>query len=184
VLSAELSHTPHHALGTILLALGTLSMSDNKPAKSSASRFLTNLVIVITILTVLSSLLIFLGFIYVMVVLVSGFMPCIIANLVEKRKRRLASKTITAFNLAGIMPLLFSLARSSDPNFVAQGAFNDPYIWLMVYGFAGFGWLVVQIVPQIVFLFLTIKADFTIRKLQSLQRQLIEEWGEGVKNGG
>jgi hypothetical protein len=158
-------------------------VSDNKPAKSSASRFLTNLVIIITILTILSSLLIFLGLTYVMAVLAIGFMPCIVANLIEKRKRRMASKTITGFNLAGIMPLLFSLARSSDPNFVAQGAFNDPYIWLMIYGFAGFGWLVVHIVPQIAFLFLTIKADFTIRKLQSLQRQLVEEWGEGVKSG-
>ena len=47
-----------------------------------------------------------------------------------------------------------------------------------------FGWLAVFIVPQISFLFLTIKADFTVRKLQGLQRQLIEEWGEGVKGEG
>ena len=59
----------------------------------------------------------------------------------------------------------------------------NQYIWLMMYGFAGFGWLIVHIVPQMAFLILTIKADFTIKKLQGLQRQLVEEWGEKVKEG-
>jgi len=158
-----------------------MSKDQAKPGKSSASKFFNNLIIVIIILTILSSLLIFLGLSYVMAVIAIGMMPSIVANLIEHRKRRLASKTVTALNIAGILPLVFSLARSSDPNFTAQGAFNDPYIWLMIYGFAGFGWLVVSIVPQIAFLILTVKADFTIRKLQALQQQLVEEWGEKIK---
>ncbi len=151
--------------------------------KTTSSKVVTNLLITVIVMTVLISLLMFLGLTYVVTIITIAVMPSIVANVVEKRKRRYASKTVTAFNLAGVIPHIISLARAGDPNMTAKGMMTDPYIWLIIYGLAGFGWIMVQVIPQITFLFLLIKAEMTIKQLKHLQEDLVKEWGEQVKGG-
>lgn len=148
-----------------------------------ASKIVLRLILITIVMTALSSGLIFLGYTYVMVLVVVSLLPAMVANIVDRRPRRWASRTVLFFNVAGLLPHLFEILMSHDPNAVASRLLSDPYIWLVVYGFAGFGWLFVYIVPQIVFLFLVIRSDHTIRKLEAKRQELVDEWGDKVRGG-
>lgn len=149
----------------------------------TASRIVMRLILVTIVLTALSSGLIFLGYTYVMVLIVVSMLPAVVAHVVDRRPRRWASRTVMFFNIAGLLPHLFDIMMSHDPNAMASHLLSDPYIWLVIYGFAGFGWLFVYIVPQIVFLFLVVRSDHSIRKLEAKRQELVDEWGDKVRGG-
>lgn len=149
----------------------------------TASRIVMRLILITVILTAISSGLIFLGYTYVMVLIVVSLLPAVTASVVDRRPRRWASRTVLFFNIAGLLPHVFDVAMSHDPNAMASHLLSDPYIWLIIYGFAGFGWLFVYIVPQIVFLFLVVRSDHSIRKLETKRQELVDEWGDKVRGG-
>ena len=127
-----------------------------------------------------ASILVSFGLHYVFYILVMGLLPGISANIVDRRPGRFASKTILLFNIAGMMPHFSSLVSSSNPNSVAQNLLGNPDVWLLVYGFACFGWVLIRIIPQIVMLYLAVRAEYTVKKLQQRQEDLVKEWGEVI----
>jgi hypothetical protein len=149
--------------------------------KEYAKRIITRLFVVTIILTIISTALVFIGFTYLVVMIIISLLPAIVASIVDRRPRKFASKTVTCFNIAGLLPPLFDTFLASDPDIAAQHQLADPYTWIMVYGFAGFGWLVVFVIPQMVFLFLVVRSDHTIKKLEAKRNELVEEWGERVR---
>ena len=149
--------------------------------KEQAKRIITRLFVITIILTFISSALIFMGFTYVVVLVIVSLLPAVVASVVDRRPRKFASKTVICFNLAGFLPPLFDTFLSSSPDTVAQQELANPYIWIMIYGFAGFGWFVVYVIPQMVFLFLVVRSDHTIAKLEARRKELVEEWGERVR---
>lgn len=151
--------------------------------KEYAKKVVTRLLIMCIFLTAMCSALVFMGFTYLVVLIVISLLPSGVAMIVDRRPRKFASKTVTCFNLAGLLPALFDTFMASDPDIAAQQQLADPYIWLMVYGFAGFGWLVVYLIPQMVFLYLVVRSDHTIAKLEKRRKELVDEWGERVKGG-
>ena len=123
-------------------------MNDSKKTptereKEYAKRVITRLLIMCIILTAFCSALVFMGFTYLVVLVVISLLPSGVAMIVDRRPRKFASKTVTCFNFAGLLPAMFDTFMASDPDVAAQQQLADPYIWLMIYGFAGFGWLVV-----------------------------------------
>ena len=52
--------------------------------------------------------------------------------------------------------------------------------FLMIYGAAGFGWLLFTSIPPVVAAFLTVMAQRRVATLRATQRHLIEEWGDDV----
>ena len=154
-----------------------------KAAKDSKAlkRVVSNLLITTIVITVASSILIFLGLTYIFGIIVLGLMPSVVANVVEKRKKRFASKTVSAFNLAGILPYFFKLGQMGNPNSAARELIVDPFVWVVIYGLATCGWVMVQVIPQFVFLILLIRSEFTKKKLKSFQDELVKEWGDVIK---
>ena len=151
--------------------------------KQYAAKVVTRLMVSTMVLTALSTVLIFMGFTYVVVLVVVSLVPAVVATVVDRRPKRWASRTVVFFNIAGLLPSLFDIFLSADPDNSAMHQLSDPYVWLMVYGFAGFGWVVVYIIPQVVFLFLLIRSDHTIAKLESKRQALVDEWGDRVRGG-
>lgn len=151
--------------------------------KQYAKKIITRLFVITILLTFLSSALIFMGFTYLVVMIIVSVLPAIVASVVDRRPRKFASKTVTCFNIAGLLPPLFDTFLSSNPDLAAQHQLADPFTWIMVYGFAGFGWLVVFVIPQMVFLFLVVRSDHTIKKLEAKRNELVEEWGDRVRGG-
>lgn len=150
-------------------------------ASETTIKVINNLIVTILVLTVLSAVLIFLGLTYIVGLIVIGLMPAVVANVVEKRNRRFASKAVSAFNLAGILPFFFKLGGTPNPNLAAKEMISDPYVWLMIYGFATFGWVLIQVLPQLTLLILLVRSEYTIKKLKNYQEELVKEWGEVIK---
>jgi small-conductance mechanosensitive channel len=151
--------------------------------KEYASRVVKRLMMVTLMIMTVSAALVFMGFTYVVVMIVVSILPAVVASIVDRRPRKYASKTVTCFNLSGVLPVIFDIFMSADPDATAQVQLADPYVWMMVYGFAGFGWLVVYVIPQMVFLFLVVRSDHTIARLEQKRKALVEEWGDRVRGG-
>ncbi len=149
--------------------------------KAGSGKIIGNLIIAVIVLTVIAAALTSVGFYYVFILLVTGLLPGIAAYIVDRRKGKFTSKTVLAFNISGLLPQFAAALGSGSPDTTALALLVNPYTWLMPYGFAAFGWAVVYIVPQVALLILSIRADFTIGKIEHFQKRLIKEWGEEVR---
>ncbi len=156
-------------------------MSDGKDDKAAAGKIVSNLMITTILVMVVLSVLIFIGFTHVAIIVAAGMMPGIVASILDSRPGKYASKTVLMFNLSGMLPQFASIIMSSAPNTTAQGMLTNPYTWLWVYMFAAFGWVLVHFIPQIVFLYLSLRAEYTVKKLHGFQDTLLNEWGEEIK---
>jgi len=150
-------------------------------ARERSKRFTKNLVMMAIIMTLMAVILIYSGMSFVFALICIGMLPGIVANILDSAKGRMASKTVIAFNLSGIMPHLVAIIASGMPNQTAAAILKNPSAWLVVYGFAAIGWGVVYVVPQITRLYFEIKASYMIKRFEYMQEQLVEEWGEKIK---
>jgi len=139
------------------------------------------MILVTVVLTTVAAASIFFGMGYMFALLCIGLLPGIVAYVIDNRRGHFASKTVLAFNVAGLAPhLAASLSRGGGGQGMAS-LFQNPAIWGMIYGVAGFGWVVVWLMPRIVYRYLEIRAEFISRKMEFFQGQLVDEWGEAVK---
>ncbi len=154
---------------------------DPAAAKKVAGKIVTNMILVTLVLMAAIIGLVLLKMTFVAVMLVIGLMPSIVAHILDRRPGKAASHTILAFNMAGLLKHIMNIFTGGNPNQTAQHLITDPYTWLWVYIFAAFGWLVVHILPQIAILFLSLKAEYTVKRMKSLQEKLASEWGDDIK---
>jgi len=112
-----------------------------------------------------------------------GMMPAILSMLFDRGAGRFASKTVSAFNFVGIVPFLFEIAQAFDRSLAAQRLMLDFWVWVVVYGTASLGWVTIWLFPQITVIIYAVRADNKISKLKKERDELIEEWGEEVKEG-
>lgn len=111
---------------------------------------------------------------------VLGMLPSVIALIVDRGKGRFASQTITALNFVGILPFIFDIGLNYERSVAAREAMSDPFTWVVIYGFAVIGLMMIFILPNITAIFFTIKAEYKLRTLNAEQEALVEEWGEEV----
>ncbi|NDF12473.1 MAG: hypothetical protein EB060_06655 [Proteobacteria bacterium] len=154
----------------------------NKDASKANSKLMMNLVIMVIVVVVLISGLMAVGLSYIAVIVIMGLLPGIVAYILDRRKGKAASRTIMGFNLAGLLPQVISVLTSPSPNALAREMMSNPFTWFWVYLFACFGWVVIHLVPQIAYLFLSLKAEYTVKRMRSQQEKLIKEWGEEIKS--
>lgn len=110
-----------------------------------------------------------------------GMLPATVAIIIDRSTGRFASKTVTACNFVGILPFLFDIGMTYERSLAAKQLMIDPFTWLVVYGFAMIGWMLIWVVPQITLLIFTIRADVKMKKLKAEQEEMLDEWGEGLK---
>ena len=132
-------------------------------------------------MTIFVALLVFMGLMFVAMLVCLGLLPGLSALAVDRRKDRKASHTVMLFNIAGLLPSLYSIAVALSPNETARSMLYDSFTWLYIYGFAAFGWMVVFVLPQIAFLVLTVRSDHMINKLEHKKKQLLDEWGDKIR---
>jgi hypothetical protein len=112
-----------------------------------------------------------------------GMLPAIVSIVIDRGAGRFASKTVTACNFVGIMPYLFDIGMTYERSLASKQLMAQPVTWLVIYGFAAVGWMLIWILPQITLVVFTIRADLKKTKLQEDQVKLLDEWGEEVKTG-
>lgn len=120
---------------------------------------------------------------YATIFLILGMTPAIIARITDKRIGNSASRTIGAFNFMGIVPYLFELYNSTDKALMAKHIATDTKTWVFVYSAAAMGWVAVWIIPQIISIIFSVRAQIRIHRLETSQKKLVDEWGEEVTDG-
>ncbi|MDX1949336.1 MAG: hypothetical protein SFT90_02400 [Rickettsiales bacterium] len=153
-----------------------------KKIKQQRSRgFIKSLIIISFICTLFAVLFTWLNMRNVFFFVVLAFMPSLLSILWDKKPGRFASKSVSAFNFTGAFPYILSIFLSGSPDSTAINSLYDPLAWLLIYGFSGFGWGVVYIIPKITSLIVEVRSKIMIAKMEKMQTELIDEWGEDVK---
>lgn len=148
--------------------------------KRAAKKVTINSIIMVFLIMITGVGFTYLGLYYTFMVLIVGMLPGIVAYLVDKGKGRFASSAVMSLNFAGLSPHIAAIIESGSAESVASRVLYDPLSWLVVYGFAAAGWIIVFIVPQIFYLYLSFMAEFQITRMQNERRMLLEEWGRDL----
>ena len=109
-----------------------------------------------------------------------GLLPTMVAFIVDKSSGKCATLCVGAMNLAGIFPSIFKLWSGQNSFSQAIQIITDVFDLVIMYGAAGFGWILYVTIPSAVSALLNIIAQRRIARLRNLQRDLISEWGKDV----
>lgn len=114
------------------------------------------------------------------VVLFFGMLPSLVSYVTDRTKDKFASFCIGGMNFAGVFPYLMDLWMGDHSLGAARDILTDVFKLGIMYSAAAFGWLMFTFIPPVVGAFLTVLSQRRVATLRNEQRQLIEEWGEGV----
>ncbi|HCR85810.1 MAG TPA: hypothetical protein DIV86_03945 [Alphaproteobacteria bacterium] len=111
---------------------------------------------------------------------VGALIPTFSSIILDRKPGRFSTKILSSFNLTGICPYLIAIFSSGSPDASAIDIIYNPTSWVVIYGFSAVGWGIIYVIPQITLVFLEIKSRYMVKKIDSFQQELINEWGEEV----
>ena len=115
-----------------------------------------------------------------MIVILVGMVPALIALIVDRSPSKYGALTIASLNFAGVLPSLVKLWAKSQSLENALNIVVDVFALAVMYGAAGFGWMIYVTVPAFVASIFTVVAQRRVAVLRETQRKIIEEWGESI----
>ncbi len=115
-----------------------------------------------------------------MTLLLIGMLPTIVAYIIDRTRQKHAAFCVGGMNFLGVYYPLMQLWMGDRPTKDLTDLLPGLIDFLMIYGAAGFGWLLFTSIPPVVAAFLTVMAQRRVTTLRATQRHLIEEWGEDV----
>ena len=116
------------------------------------------------------------GFIFFVV----GMMPSILFYIIDASKHRYTFQCVLACNLSGMMGFLLQMIAHGPSSAVLQEMMGSFTNWLIIYGAALMGWLVVQICPMLSEALVHNIHKGQIQRIQRIQKKLENEWGGEV----
>lgn len=117
------------------------------------------------------------GFVF----LVIGMLPCIIVYYMDVTKHGYMFKSVFAANLSGMMPFITKIIDGNASSTLLQEVMGDSTTWVIVYGAALIGWLLVKVCPMAAHALVSGMHQTQIMRYDWLQKKLEGEWGEEVK---
>ena len=109
-----------------------------------------------------------------------GMLPTFVALIVDRTRQKYAVFCVGGMNFSGVFPYLLDLWAGEHTIGSAMEVLTDVFSLLLMYGAAGFGWMIFIAIPPVVGAFLTVMAQRRVSQLRRDQKELIEEWGEDV----
>lgn len=125
-------------------------------------------------------LLVALGSVFVpptVIILGVGLVPTFVARFVNPNRIKGTVAAMTAFNLAGVVPVLGMLYQKGHTIEQAFSLLSDVYVWLLLYGGAGLAAFLLWGVPIAVQAGYEVQARTSVKRLEKRRSSLIEEWG-------
>lgn len=152
----------------------TMKDKGTKDTKSSGGKGATIFLIIIAliIIAVMRT-----GFIFILM----AMLPTIIAYYLDTKRPRTKFHTVFACNFSGVFPFIIQLLKEG-PN--ASGytteVMSNMLNWLIIYGSAGFGYLLIGTTPLMAQMFISLVNKGQISRYESMQQRIIKEWGNEV----
>lgn len=113
-------------------------------------------------------------------ILIVGLVPSAVAYFADSSKERTLGATVFYLNAAGVVPLLLKLWQHGHTVPFALDLLTRPMMLLLVLVPSACGWLLFQYMPYLVIGILRRKAEATIKTLEKLRAELVEQWGTKV----
>ncbi len=107
--------------------------------------------------------------------------PSLVVYVIDRNPHRYFTVTISLPNFCGALPALMELWQRGQTFDGAFSAIADPWNMMIAYGAAGLGWVLYLGTPIFVSSYLNISTEGKIKSIRRYQDDLIEAWGEGVK---
>ncbi len=117
------------------------------------------------------------GFVF----LIIGMLPCIVAYYMDVSKYQYMFKSVFAANLAGMMPFITKIIDGKASSTLLQEIMGDSTSWVIIYGAAFIGWLLVRVCPIATHTMVSAVHQTQVMRYEWLQKKLESEWGEEVK---
>jgi len=109
-----------------------------------------------------------------------GSLPTIVAGLVDRSKDKFATFCVGGMNFCGVFPYLLKLWFDDHSISAAMNIVSDVFALAVMYAAAGFGWALFISIPPVVASFLNVIAERRVIYLRSVQKAIINEWGNTV----
>ena len=109
-----------------------------------------------------------------------GLMPSIVAMVIDRTEGRYATFCVLGMNLSGLLPFLTDVWFQVHTTDMAIQIMTNVFNLLIIYGSAGFGWMLYMALPPVITTFLSAMSQRRVAVLREKQAQIIEEWGESV----
>lgn len=150
-----------------------MAKSKEQKRKKSKLRVILYIVGFIVLIVLLS---------FAAVLFMLGMLPSFVANYADTTKDRNHVRIIAACNFSGVLPYLAQLYKKGEITSDAVNALLlNPTVWLVMYGAAAFGWLLVWFFPRAVHFVLNLVQDTSVKGLRDKQQQIVDEWGLEVE---
>ncbi len=111
-----------------------------------------------------------------------GLLPTLVALFTDTDQNRSGLATIGYLNLAGVLPFLIELWQNGQTMEAALRIVRDPFSWVVMFGAAGVGHLMLYTIPPIVTSMVLMKQESRLRTLREGVQQLEAIWGPDVAN--
>ncbi len=111
-----------------------------------------------------------------------GLLPTLVALVTDADEKRSSLATIGYLNFAGVLPFLVELWQKGQTMEAAWAIVRDPFSWVVMFGAAGVGHLILYTVPAIVASMVLMKQESRLRTLREGIAQLEAIWGADVTN--
>jgi hypothetical protein len=114
--------------------------------------------------------------------------PTLVASIVDNHPQKTAWLTVGAMNVAGTVPVWFSLLDSGQYSMLdaaraipmAFQLISQPMNILVAYGFAAGGWGIYNYVTPWVAAAVQSRNEHRLRDIDKRQKALVKKWGDGV----
>lgn len=115
-----------------------------------------------------------------LILLFVGMAPTAVAILIDREPEKHAAISVAMLNFAGLSPHLADFVLGSASLGQAMALVSNVFVLVIIYGAAAAGWVLVLILPPVTSIVLGSMTEGRIEALRKEQKQLVEDWGEGV----
>ena len=108
-----------------------------------------------------------------------GMLPTLVAFFCDRTEHKYAVYCVGGLNFCGILPFLLKLISNHSLS-AAMNIMGNVFSLGIIFGAAGLGWLLFLSIPPVISTFLIIMSDSRVKSLKSIQKKIIDEWGNSV----
>ena len=117
-----------------------------------------------------------------LMILSLGMLPTLVTFFCDQTEHKYAAYCVGGLNFCGTVPFLLKLTSDHSLS-AAVNIMSNVFSLAIIFGSAGFGWLLFRSIPPVISSFLIIMADTRVKSLKTMQQRIIDEWGISVMEG-
>jgi hypothetical protein len=115
-------------------------------------------------------------------VVLPAMIPTVVARIVDPGPGRHLTITVGSLNFAGALWFIHDVWAYGQTFAAVQPALSDMMAWLAALVGAGAGWTIHWVMPVISRRIAETKSSVRLARLRKRQEELVEQWGEPVRN--